>query len=260
LAAIEDGVVTSDELIDCEGPVAYIDGLRVENVTNVLLNALRENHNILSFRDVIKYSCNVGVVKVVRRLGTKFYEHLRRVGFGTKTGIEFPGERAGFVNPPEHWSRSSLMVMSFGYEMTASLLQLGRAFAVIANDGYLVQPRLILADRQPVISQRLYKPETITTMKDILEQIGQKYGVKGCRVMGKTGTARCVRDGRYSKTAHNYTFVGIVEKDGYRRVIVTFIKEPSKAQLWASEVAAPLFHRVAEKMVIHDAMHDRVTL
>lgn len=260
LAALEEGVVTSDELIDCEGPVAYIDGLRVENVTNILNKVLRENNNVLPFHDVIKYSSNVGVVKVVRRLGTKFYDHLRRLGFGTKTGVQFPGERAGFVNSPEHWSRSSLMVMSFGYEMMASLLQLGRAFSVIANDGYLVEPRLMLSDQKPGVSKRLYKPATTATMKDILEQIGQKYGVKGCRVMGKTGTARCVKDGRYSKTAHNYTFAGIVEKDGYRRVVITFIREPSKAQLWASEVAAPLFHRVAEKMVIHDVMHDRVVL
>lgn len=260
LAALEEGVVTVDEPIDCEGPVAYIDGLRVENVTNVLLNALREHNNILPFHDVIKYSSNVGVVKVVRRLGTKFYDHLRRLGIGSKTGVQFPGERAGFINSPEHWSRSSLMVMSFGYEMMASLLQLGRAFSVIANDGYLVEPRLILSDHKTAISKRLYKPATIAAMKDILEQIGQKYGVKGCRVMGKTGTARCVKDGRYSKTAHNYTFAGIVEKDGYRRVVITFIREPAKAQLWASEVAAPLFHKIAEKMVIHDAMHDRVVV
>lgn len=260
LAALEEGVVSYDEKIDCEGPVAFIDGLRVENVTHVLLNALRENNNILPFHDVIKYSCNVGVVKVVKRLGAKFYDHLRRVGFGTKTGIVFPGERAGFVNAPEHWSKFSLMVMSFGYEMMASLLQLGRAFSVIANDGYLVEPCLMLSDHKTVLSKRLYKHTTIETMKSILEQIGQKYGVKGYRTMGKTGTARCVRDGHYSKTAHNYTFAGIIEKEGYRRVIITFIKEPSKAQLWASEVAAPLFHRVAEKMVIHDVLHGRAVL
>ena len=185
LAALEEGVVTPDEEIDCEGPVAYIDGLRVENVTNVLLNALRENNNILAFHDVIKYSCNVGVVKVVRRLGTKFYDHLRRIGFGSKTGVQFPGERVGFVNSPEHWSRSSLMVMSFGYEMMASLLQLGRAFSVIANDGYLVDPCLIIAGQQPKVSHRLYKPATIATMKDILEQVLTKKSARNAEAVEK---------------------------------------------------------------------------
>ena len=52
-----------------------------------------------------------------------------------------------------------------------------------------------------------------------------------------------------------------IQKTSYQLInSLFFIREPAKAQLWASEVAAQLFHRVAEKMVIHDAMHDRVNL
>jgi len=255
LAGLEEEVVKFDELIDCEGPVAYIDGFRVENVTNGLLHALATNNNILPFHDVFKYSSNVGVAKVSKRLGPKLYKHLRKLGFGFKTGVQFPGERSGFVNHPDNWSRSSIIVLSFGYEIMASLLQLGHAFSIIANGGNSLQPHIILGGaKNHDAPRKLYRDCTIVQMKELLELVGKKYPVSGYRVTGKTGTARCLKNGHYSKTAHNFTFAGIVERDNYRRVIVTFIKEPEKANLWASEVAAPLFQSIAEKMVIHDTL------
>ncbi len=247
LAAIEENVVQYDEPIDCGGKVAYIDGFRIENWTRT---------EVVPFYDVIKFSSNIGIAKVAKRLGTKYYEHLRKLGFGTKTLIEFPGERAGFVNAPEKWSRSSLLVMSFGYETMVSLLQLCRAFCLIANGGYLVTPTLVL---EPLLakstqrSARLYKTQTIHTMKNILEKVGVRYAIPGYRVMGKTGTARFARDGKYSQKDHIYTFAGIIEHENYRRVIVTFIKEPKKTSLWASETAAPLFQKIAERMVIYES-------
>jgi cell division protein FtsI/penicillin-binding protein 2 len=78
--------------------------------------------------------------------------------------------------------------------------------------------------------------------------------------MGKTGTARCVKDGKYSKTAHVYTFAGIVEHGNYKRVIVTFVREPSQANLWAAGVAAPMFHNIAQKMVHYEMMKDNLMM
>ncbi len=251
LVALEEGVVTPDEQIDCEGKVAYINRFRVENWKSV---------DILSFSDVIRFSSNVGIAKVASRLGPKFYTHLWRLGFGQKTGIAFPGERDGFLNPPRNWSKSSLIVMSFGYELMATLLQLGKAFSVIANGGYLVEPFLV---KEPVkiknsFRKKIYKSKTIDDMKDILEAIGSKFSknLEGFRVMGKTGTARVFKDGQYSKKDHIYSFAGIIEKDDYRRVIIIFVKEPKGAGWWASQISAPLFSRVAEKMIIHDLTHD----
>lgn len=243
-AAFEEGAVQYDELIDCEGKVAFIDGFRVENWKSC---------GVVPFYDVIKNSSNIGVAKVAKRLGPKLYTHLRRVGFGSKTGLEFPGERSGFVNPPEHWSRSSVLVMSFGYEIMASLLQLCRAFCIIANGGYSVQPVLFKDPApKPFARKKLYKDETIFHMKNVLEKIGEKYPVKGCRIFGKTGTARCIDNGHYSKKDHVYTFVGVVEKENYRRVILAFVAKPEQSNLWAAGVAAPIFHRLAEKMVMYE--------
>ncbi len=258
LAALEEDVVQLDEPIDCEGRYGYIDGVKIENPTIALLNKLAQNNNMLPFRDVIRYSSNVGIAKVAKRLGPRLYMHLRRLGFGSRTEVEFPGERDGFVNPPERWSKPSLIVMSFGYELMATLMQLAKAFCIIANGGYEVTPTLIKHDHVVSKGKRLYKEQTINQLKDVLQKVCEKHQIPGFLVLGKTGTARCVRDGRYTNQAHNYTFAGMIEKGDYRRVFVTFVKEPEKTGLWASEVALPLFKTVAQRTAVHSMVHHRL--
>lgn len=259
LAALEEKVVDFDELIDCEGRFGYVDGVKIENPTLILLRILQERNNILPFHDVVRYSSNVGIAKIAKRLGPRFYTHLRRLGFGSFTNLQYPGERNGFVNPPERWSKPSLIVMSFGYELMVTLMQLAQAFCTIANDGYAVQPTLLISNEK-VRPKRFYSTTTTQQIKSIMEKVCERYQIGSIRVMGKTGTARCVKDGKYSNKHHLFTFGGILEKGNYRRVIVTFIKEPEKASLWASETAFPLFLRIAEGLVIHDVTHHALNL
>jgi cell division protein FtsI (penicillin-binding protein 3) len=258
LAALEEEVVEFDEEIECGGKVSYIDKFRVEN--------WKDMGEVLPFRDVIRYSNNVGTAHVAKRLGPKFHTHLKRLGFGEKTGIQFPGERDGFVNPPHNWSRSSIIVMSFGYEIMATLLQLTRAFCIIANGGYDVQPTLVRdPSRMPnTLKKKIYGDKAVNGVKEILGLIGEKYnkGLQGYKIMGKTGTARCIKNGTYSKKDHIYSFSAIVEKGDYKRVVVVFVNEPKNTPSWymASAIAVPLFKRVAEKMLIYDLMNMNVGL
>lgn len=254
LAALEEEAVTPDEEIDCEGKFTYIDGFRVEDWKE-MCNLTENKSNIVPFHEIVRYSGNIGMAKVLKRIDEKFYKHLIELGFGKKTNIRFPGERTGFVNPPSNWSRSSIIALSFGYEIMATLLQLGRALCVISNGGYQIQPKLVSSPLplKNTIKKKIYSTKTIDKIKKILEVIGKKYtDFEGYRVMGKTGTARSVKDGQYSKKHHVYSFGGMIEKDDYKRVIVTFINEPKNPNLWASQVTAPLFAKVAEKLIIHD--------
>lgn len=82
----------------------------------------------------------------------------------------------------------------------------------------------------------------------------KRAAMKGYRIMSKTGTANMIVKGQYEPNKNIFTCAGIIEKDGYRRVVVTFIKEASKPNLFASMVTAPLFERVAQKVLIHDAI------
>ena len=72
--------------------------------------------------------------------------------------------------------------------------------------------------------------------------------------MGKTGTANTLVDGAYDEKKNLYTFGGIIQKKDYKRVIITFVKESKRANIYASQVAAPLFKNIAERLLVHDRM------
>jgi cell division protein FtsI (penicillin-binding protein 3) len=249
LAALEEGLVTPDEEIDCMNTkTAYLDGRRVNTVLTL---------GKASFTDIMKKSNNIGIAKVAKRLDTKLYDHYRKLGFGTKTNINFPGERGGFVMPPDQWSKQSIISLSYGYEITNTLLQLARAFSVFANDGHLVTPRLLL-DQEVPEPQKIYSTESIDAMRQILEETTSKRGtakyaaVHGYKTLGKTSTTNLLNEGEYDPHKNMYGFAGIVEKDNYKRVIVCFLKESKRHNIYASTVSAPFFEKIAEKTLMHD--------
>ncbi|MBM3886370.1 penicillin-binding protein 2, partial [Candidatus Dependentiae bacterium] len=213
LAGLAEQVVNFDEEVDCEGKITYIQGLRVENWKSL---------GVMSFCEAVKNSSNVVLAKIGLLLKDRLYEHLVRAGFGRKTLLGFPGERSGFVNQPQKWSRFSPMVMTFGYEVTVTLLQIARAIAIIANGGYYVEPTLIKTahEKPSQTTKQLYASKNLEEITSILEKVGERYPIKGFKLKGKTGTARMVVDGHYSTKQHIYTFAGFVEKDDYRRVVV----------------------------------------
>lgn len=250
LAALEEGVVTVDEKIDCQNTkTAYMEGRKINTTVA---------HGIISFSQVIEKSNNIGIALIAKRLQEKLYTHYRRVGFGTPTGIELPGEQKGFINPPQHWSKQSVISLSYGYEITTTLLQLARAFGIIANDGYMVQPHIIKntsVKQQP--TEQLYSPSSIESIKQILslttqQGTAQKARMRGYDIMCKTGTANLLENGMYIDTKNSFTCAGILKKNNYSRIIVVYIREAEKPGLFASQVAVPLFEKVAQKTIIHD--------
>ncbi len=249
LAALEENAVTADELIDC--------GNTKEGTVNGVKFSTVHADGVIPFSDVIAHSNNFGVAKVALRLGPKLYDHYQRLGFGQKTKLNWPGEQKGFVNAPHNWSRPSIISLSFGYEITCSLLQLALAFAIMATDGRPVQPTIIYDESRIVTPAKpIYSHEAIETMRDILEKTvasgtGKRAAIKGYKVLGKTGTARMVVDGQYSDHTI-YTFAAIVEKGSYKRVIVTFVKDSTKKRIYADTVAAPLCEKITEQVLMHD--------
>lgn len=248
LAAIDEKVVTPDELIDCKNTKStYIDGRKINTVIP---------SGIIPFEEVIAQSNNIGIAQVAQRLGPKLYDHYAKLGFGKKTGIPFPGENKGYINPPKNWSKQSIISLSYGYEVSANLLQLGRAFSIIANGGYWIDPVLVKTNTSQK-KEKLYSNQTIDIIQNFLEKTtasgtAKKAHIKGYRIMCKTGTAELLDNGHYNRDKNIFTCAGIVEKDSYQRVIVVFIKEVAQKDLYASGVAAPLFEQIAEKVLIKD--------
>jgi cell division protein FtsI (penicillin-binding protein 3) len=260
LAALEESAVTPDELIDCKNSLTtQIDGRIINTV---------QAHGTIPFSDVIALSNNIGIAIVAKRLGTKLYDHYKQLGFGNKTGIAFPGENAGIINPPENWSKQSIISLSYGYEVSITLLQLACAFCIIAT-GYKVTPTLIypsihssplaLSVPEGNVSkgEKLYSDTTLNTIREILTKTtlygtARRATIKGYQVMSKTGTANMLIDGKYDPDHNIYTCAGIIKKNNYQRVIVTFVKDAQQKNMYASTVAVPFFELVAERMLIHD--------
>jgi cell division protein FtsI (penicillin-binding protein 3)/stage V sporulation protein D (sporulation-specific penicillin-binding protein) len=98
----------------------------------------------LSVQDVLIKSSNIGAAKLALSVGDqKFYEYIRRFGFGERTGIELPGEIGGVIRPPQSWSKISITRIPMGHEVGVTPLQMVSAMATIANQGQLVTPRIV---------------------------------------------------------------------------------------------------------------------
>jgi len=247
VAALQEGATTLDEVIDCENTKeTYIDHLRVRTVYP---------GGKIPFIEVMQHSNNIGIVKVMKRIGTDLYDYYTLFGFGKITGLHFPGEQKGFVNHPSNWSAYSIQSLSYGYEITTSLLHLARAYSLLVNGGYLVTPKLIkdglVESTGPLISQK-----TLGDMKEMLQSVvelgcGKKAFIPGYTIYGKTGTAEILENGKYNEDRRLYTFLGAIEKDSYLRVIVCYVKD-SKRATYSSMVTAPLFRKLAESMILHE--------
>lgn len=250
LAALDQKLVTPDEIIDCKNSkTAYVDGRQV--------NTWKASGKI-PFYDVVAYSNNIGIAIIAQRLKRTLFDHYKRLGFGEKLAFIFAGQPSGFVNHPSNWSKQSAISLSYGYEVTTTPLQLARAFGVLCNGGYLIEPRLVLSE--PVKKRGpLYTPESVHTIQQILQRVTD-YGttkfasLKGYDVLAKTGSASTLIDGHYTDEVGNYTCAGIVRKGDYQRVIVVHMHVPNSKKKYAATIAAPLFKNVAEKLVIHDAI------
>lgn len=249
LAALDLQIVTLDEMINCENTKeTKIEGIRVRTV---------QPHGIISFKEVVQFSNNIGTVKIIKRINEKLYDYYCMLGFGQQTGLNFPGEHKGFVNPPKNWSAYSIISLSFGYEITTTLLQLARALSVVYNGGHLITPTLIKnKDNQNITTEEIITQQTRTDIDTILqgcvkEGSGKKADIFGYKVTGKTGTANILENGKYNEDKHLNSFIGYIEKDDYKRIITVYVKESKKAT-YSSVITAPLFKKTAETLLIHD--------
>ncbi len=229
---------------------------------------LRDHHPYgdLSFADVFAYSSNIGAVKIAERLTADgFYSYIRRFGFGQRTWIDLPGEHAGQVHPPRRWSKFSHDSLALGQEIAVTPVQLIRAFAVIANGGWLVQSRVVAyvekdGQRQAMAAprprQRILSQRTTTHLTSILSSVvshgtGKEAAMEGYAAAGKTGTAQKVDPvrGGYSRDRVLASFVGYVPAEAPQIVVLVMVDEPQRSR-WGGKAAAPVFRQVAQQ-----AMH-----
>src|SRR5947207_4429835 len=166
----------------------------------------------LSVKDILVKSSNIGAAKLALTVGVqKFYEYIRRFGFGERTGIELPGEIGGLLRSPQSWSKISITRLPMGHEIGVTPLQMTVAMAVIANGGKLVVPRIVksistaegktVSTLAPVMVRQVISPQTARQIGDALRGVVSDRGtaaaaaVPGFTIAGKTGTAQKVDPG-----------------------------------------------------------------
>ncbi len=253
-AALEEKVVSLNTPFDCSRGVIEIGKRVVHDV---------HRNGLLTFKEVIQKSSNVGSIMVGMRLGKeRIYKYAKAFGFGERTGIDLPGEVPGLIRPPERWSGVSIGSVPIGQEVAVTPLQILRAYSAVANGGSLVTPhvvsRIVSPDGKPVWTfkgetKRVISRKTAETFKDILKTVTEDGGtaknaaVSGNDVAGKTGTAQMVdpHTKRYSKEKYISSFVGFVPADNPKIAMIVVIYEP-KGQIYGGVVAGPVFKQIAE--------------
>src|SRR5438270_7106466 len=134
-AALNEKKVRPDTTIFCENGVWNYGGRALHD---------HRPYGELSVRDILVKSSNIGAAKLAISLGDqKFYEYIRRFGFGERTGVELPGEINGMIRPPQSWSKISITRIPMGHEVGVTPLQMTVAMATIANGGKLITPRVV---------------------------------------------------------------------------------------------------------------------
>ncbi len=254
-AAVTSGVLNPYEMVDCSG-----GGVQIAN-------AFIRDHarfGLLPVREVLAKSSNAGAIRIAYRVDpARLDGMIRAFGFGQPTGVGLPAETRGIYRGPRFWSALSRAGLALGQEISATSLQLAQGYAVIANGGLLVHPRLVLDTRdrdgrsmapaQPLPETRVLPAGLANQLATMLESVveegtGKAADVPGYRVAGKTGTAQRASRGSYTAGRHVAWFAGFFPMPDPKVVIVVCVDQPV-SDYWAADVAAPAFGRIASRVV-----------
>jgi cell division protein FtsI (penicillin-binding protein 3) len=257
-AALEKKLAKVDDRIDCQMGAITVAG-----------RVIHDHHPFgsLTIPEALAKSSNVAAIKLGLRVGDEtMYDYIRAYGFGSRTGIELPGETGGILRKVERWQPSSIGSIAIGQEVGVTPVQMVAAFGALANDGLRVAPHLIreVRDAEGTVvyraqpeQRRVISAETAIAVRGMLEGVtlhgtAKKAQLDGYSAAGKTGTAQKIdpKTRTYSATKFVGSFVGFAPVNNPQVVIIVVIDEPGGAY-HGGDVAAPVFREVAEQILPH---------
>ncbi len=257
--ALDTKTVTPNTIVNDSGSVT-VDGWDI-------LNASKKGYGAINITKVLQTSSNVGMVQVMRRLAKKdYYQWLRKLGLGQKTGIDLPGEAAGHLKSEEIFTERAIeaATASFGQGFSLTPIKLVQLHGALANGGKLVTPHLTagLVDGegnlhwQPdypvkqIFSAENSREVTLMMEKVVSEGTGEPAKIAGYRIGGKTGTAqKAAPRGGYLTNAKITSFVSVLPIENPRYVVLAVVDEPKGDNTFGSTVAAPIAKQVMEALI-----------
>lgn len=268
-AALNQGVTNPNQVIDCQGGKIELAG-----------RIIHDDHPnyLLTTSQALWKSSDVAAVKLALRLGPEtFYHYITAYGFGSRTGIELPGETRGLLRPPSRWQGSSIGSIAMGQEVAVTPIQLISMVSTIANGGTWLPPHIVMdetsktaesglrpasfhpehsiPDPLPAGAHRVISTQTAATMRKLLEGVvlygtGRNAQLNGYSAAGKTGTAQKidVATHRYSRTKYIASFVGFAPVNNPAVTVAVIVDSPH-GDYYGASAAAPVFKQITQQVL-----------
>ena len=251
-ASVEENVIKPNEKFTCTGSVT-VEGKRIKCWRY-------RPHGSETFEQAVQNSCNPVFVELGKRLGvSKLYDYIEGFGLTSKTNIDLVGEANSILYKEKDVGPVELATISFGQSISVTPIQLIRAVSAIANDGKLMEPRLVKAytdnegnvvqEVKPKTVRQVVSTETSKKMLSVMESVVTDGGGKiaylpGYRLGGKTGTAQKVIDGVYAQGKYICSFISVAPVDDPQIVVLAIVDEPTDVVAFGSTTAGPIIKEV----------------
>lgn len=264
--ALEAGIITADEVVNDSGQIQFGEW-KIRNHDY----ATAGGRGPISITDVLKYSSNVGMVRIMQKMpAADYFAWLQRLSLDLPSGIDLPAEAAGQIKDREQFidSRVESATTAFGQGFSLSPIKMMQLLATLANGGKLVTPHVVsgmVADDSGELwtpprpePRSIFSPQTTRQVLTMMEAVvdsgtGNVAQIPGYRIGGKTGTAQKAASGGYGR-GRVTSFVGILPIDAPRYVVLAVIDEPQGDDAYGSTVAAPLVKKVIESLVVLEGL------
>ena len=242
--ALESGRVKTDTIINATPGSVVVSGIPIRDA---------HPYGALTVQQVIQKSSNIGTVRMAMQMPAhELWELFSNVGYGQKPQISFPGTVTGKLRPYKTWRPIEQATMAYGYGLSASLLQMARAYTVFARDGEVI-PVSMLRQEHPAAGLRVISPKTAREIRTMLQMAagpggtGQLAQTVGYSVGGKSGTAHKQEGKGYAGNKYRSWFVGMAPIDKPRIIVAVMVDEPSNGVYYGGAVAAPVFSQVVQQ-------------
>jgi penicillin-binding protein 2B len=220
----------------------------------------------ISYLEGVKRSSNIAFVNLGYNMlgGERLRHYIDQFGFGKKTGIDLPSESASPIKPLVYKSEIATAAYGHGLVQVTPIQQVA-AISAIANGGKLMEPHLVKEIInpndgtseviKPKVVRQVISKESSKLVSGYLEQVvadqtigtGRNAYIEGYRVAGKTGTARKVVNGTYSKSKDVVSFIGFAPVNNPKIAMLIVIDQPDGSNIGGGTAAAPVFKKIVSQ-------------
>ncbi|WP_349947744.1 penicillin-binding transpeptidase domain-containing protein [Lacrimispora sp. BS-2] len=257
-AALEEGAITGNETYECN-KFLEVGGHKINCVS-------RYGHGLITAEEGLMKSCNVVMMRIAQQMGKeKFYKYQQIFGFGSKTGIDLPGEADNktLVYTLDTAGPTDLVTNAFGQNFSTTMIQMAAAYCSVINGGSYYEPHVVrqilneqgsvIKKAEPVLVRETVSESTTKFINEALFKTVNAQGgtggaakVEGYKVAGKTGTAEKIpRD----KTNYVVSFCGYAPSDNPQVLVYVVVDEPHVEDQPHSTYASQIFQKIMNEIL-----------